>query len=67
MHLASILENKATEKRLAVTPEIAKKYIDLGFKLSLPNGYGEHLGFNDEDYKNLGVDLLNNEVAPHCR
>ena len=61
MHLASILENKKIEKRLAVTPEIAKKYIDLGFKLSLPNGYGEHLGFNDEDYKNLGVDLLNNE------
>ena len=61
MYLASILENKAIEKRLAVTPEIAKKYIDLGFKLSLPNGYGEHLGFKDEDYKNLGVDLLKNE------
>ena len=61
MHLASILENKKIEKRLAVTPEIAKKYIDLGFKLSLPNGYGEHLGFNDEDYKNLGVLLSNNE------
>ena len=61
MQLGSILENKTVEKRLAITPEIAKKYISLGFKLSLPNGYGVHLGFNDEEYKNLGVNFLNNE------
>tara|TARA_B100001093_G_scaffold491205_1_gene531063 strand:- start:318 stop:1406 length:1089 start_codon:yes stop_codon:yes gene_type:complete len=61
MHIASILENKTVEKRLAITPEIAKKYITLGFKLSLPNGYGVHLGFSDENYKNLGVNLSNNE------
>ena len=61
MHLGSILEDKTVEKRLAITPEIAKKYIALGFKVSLPNGYGVHLGFNDEEYKNLGVSILNNE------
>ena len=61
MHIGSILENKEVEKRLAITPEIAKKYIGLGFKLSLPNGYGVHLGFNDEDYNNLGVNLINNQ------
>ena len=61
MHIVSILENKAVEKRLAITPEIAKKYIGLGFKLTLPNNYGAHLGFNDEDYNNLGVNLANNE------
>ena len=61
MHLASISENKAVEKRLAITPEIAKKYISLGFKISLPSEYGTHLGFNDQEYKNLGVDLLDNE------
>ena len=37
---------------------MAKKYISLGFKLSLPNGYGVHLGFSDEDYKNLGVEYF---------
>jgi len=31
MNLASISENKDVEKRIAVTPEIAKKYISLGF------------------------------------
>ena len=61
MHLVSILENKEKEKRIAVTPEIAKKYINLGFKLSLPNNYGAHLGFQDEEYKSLGVELLEDE------
>ena len=61
MNLASILENKSVEKRLAITPEIAKKYISLGFKLFLPKGYGVHLGFSDDDYKTLGAELSNNE------
>ena len=61
MNLASISENKNIEKRIAITPEIAKKYINLGFNLSLPNNYGIHLGFGDEDYKNLGVNFLNSE------
>ena len=61
MNLASILENRDIEKRIAITPEIAKKYISLGFNLTLSNNYGTHLGFSDEDYKNLGVKFLENE------
>jgi NAD(P) transhydrogenase subunit alpha len=61
MNLASILENKDKEKRIAVTPEIAKKYIGLGFNLSLPNNYGSHLGFGDDQYKSLGVNFFQNE------
>ena len=61
MNIASIFENTTFEKRIAITPEIAKKYISLGFNLSLPNNYGKHLGFGDEDYKNLGVNFLDNE------
>ena len=61
MKLASISENYNTEKRIAITPEIAKKYISLGFDLTLPNNYGSHLGFSDSDYKNLGVHFLDNE------
>ena len=49
MNLASILENQDIEKRIAITPEIAKKYISLGFNLTLQNNYGTHLGFKDED------------------
>ena len=61
MHLVSINENKEFEKRIAVTPEIAKKYINLGFDLSLPNNYGSHLGFDDDAYKKQGVNFADNE------
>ena len=61
MNLGSISENYNFEKRIAVTPEIAKKYISLGFNLTLPNNYGSHLGFIDENYKDLGVNFLDNE------
>ncbi len=61
MNIASLSENKEIEKRLAITPEITKKYLDLGFNLFLPNNYGNHLGFDDNDYKSLGVNFLDNE------
>ena len=61
MNLASISENNNVEKRIAITPDIAKKYISLGFNLNLPNNYGTNLGFSDEDYKNEGVNFLDNE------
>ncbi len=61
MHLASVTENKLLEKRITITPDIAKKYISLGFDLSLPNGYGLHLGFEDKEYSNLGVNLLSDD------
>ena len=61
MNLASISENQNFEKRISITPEIAKKYISLGFNLTLPKNYGAHLGFRDENYKNLGVNFKDNE------
>ena len=35
MKIGSILENQQIEKRIAITPEIVKKYISLGFKINL--------------------------------
>ena len=61
MNLGSISENLDVEKRIAVSPEMAKKYISLGFNLSLSKNYASHLGFNDVDYKNLGVNLYDND------
>ena len=61
MRIASVSENKKIEKRIAITPEIAKKYIALGFEVSLSENYGEHLGFKDHDYKELGVSISNND------
>tara|TARA_Y200000002_G_scaffold34088_1_gene24996 strand:- start:597 stop:1685 length:1089 start_codon:yes stop_codon:yes gene_type:complete len=61
MKIASILENQTIEKRITITPEIAKKYISLGFEVSLPENYGSHLGIKDEEYKELGVSILKDE------
>ena len=61
MKIASILENQKIEKRIAITPEIAKKYISLGFEVSLSENYGSHLGIKDEEYKELGVLTSNDE------
>ena len=61
MIIGSILENQNIEKRIAITPEIAKKYISLGFEISLIENYGLHLGINDKDYSDLGVKFLKDD------
>ena len=61
MKIVSLLENKKTEKRIAITPDIVKKYIALGFEVSLPVSYGKHLGFDDDVYKDLGAKISKEE------
>ena len=61
MRISSLTEDFDLEKRISVTPEIAKKYISLGFNLCLPKNYGAHLGFHDDDYKSLGTSFFDNE------
>ena len=57
MRIASVSEDQKFEKRIAISPEIAKKYIDLGLEVSLSENYAEHLGFKDSKYKDLGVKI----------
>ena len=40
---------------------MAKKYLSLGIDLSISENYGNHLGFSDNDYKDLGVKVINND------
>jgi len=61
MKIVSISEDKDIEKRIAITPEIAKKYLASGFHVSLPENYGEHLGFSDDIFKEMGVKISTNE------
>ncbi len=61
MKIGSILENQKFEKRIAITPEIIKKYISLGFEIILSENYGSHLGIYDNEYKNLGVKFSKDE------
>ena len=61
MKIVSILENQKIEKRIAITPEIAKKYISLGLEVCLSENYGNHLGIKDDEYIELGVSILKDE------
>ena len=61
MRIVSVSENLNIEKRIAITPEIAKKYISLGLEVSLIENYAAHLGINDSEYSNLGVKISKDE------
>lgn len=61
MKIGSTLENQKIEKRIAITPEIAKKYISLGFDVQLSKNYGTHLGITDDVYEKIGVKFLSDD------
>ena len=61
MKIGSVSENVKIEKRIAITPEIAKKYLSFGFEVFLPKDYGVHLSIADKEYENIGVKILNDE------
>jgi NAD(P) transhydrogenase subunit alpha len=61
MRICSTSENKKSEKRISITPEIAKKYINLGLEVSLIENYGLHLGYDDNQYKSFGVNIIKDE------
>ena len=62
MKIGSVLENQNLEKRIAITPELVKKYTSIGFEVNLIENYGSHLGIKDKQYQDLGVRILKDEV-----
>tara|TARA_B100001564_G_scaffold56132_1_gene42916 strand:+ start:254 stop:1342 length:1089 start_codon:yes stop_codon:yes gene_type:complete len=61
MRIGSILENQDNERRIAITPDIVKKYISLGFDVSIIENYGSHLGIKDQEFIDLGAEILKDE------
>ena len=59
MIVGSVSEDKNLEKRVAITPDIIKKYNSIGLKVFLEKGFGESLGFSDKEYTDNGVEILN--------
>ena len=62
MILVSLSEKLEIEKRISITPEIAKKYFDLGFEVKLKSNYGSHLGYTENDYIEVGVKFEDDEL-----
>ena len=61
MKIGSIIEDLKFERRVAITPEIAKKFINDGFEINLQKNYAKHLGFEDRDYEAFNVKIFDNE------
>ena len=61
MIIGSNSENKEIEKRVAITPEIIKKYLNLGFEIHLAKDYASHLGFDDSLFSQAGAKIINAE------
>ena len=58
MIIGSISENINSEKRVAITPDIVKKYISLGLEIHLTKNYANHLDIEDEEYEKQGAKIL---------
>jgi NAD(P) transhydrogenase subunit alpha len=58
MNVGSTKE-KNPEKRISITPDTSKSYKSLGLNIFLEKGYGESLGFTDQEYKDKGAEILN--------
>ena len=61
MIIGSLSENKNFENRVALTPEIIKKYKSLGLDVLLPKDYASHLGITDKEYENEGANIKNDD------
>ena len=55
MIIVSLSEKLEIEKRISITPEIAKKYTELGFEVKLEKNYGSHLGYSQNEFKDNGA------------
>ena len=58
MIVGSVSEDKNIEKRVAITPEIIKKYKSIGLDVNLCKNYASHLGIRDDEYISEGANIL---------
>ena len=58
MIIGSISENLDIEQRVAITPDIIKKYKSLGLEVHLTKNYAAHLGISDKEYEAQGANFF---------
>jgi len=63
MKIAVPRERMPGETRVAITPELAKKYIALGFEVTVEKGAGEDAAFTDKEYQEAGVTIGKDEAS----
>ena len=68
MKVGSTKEDLSLEKRISITPETAKNIINLGLKICIEREYATHIGIDDKEYEDVGVEIKNSskEVLDAC-
>jgi len=61
MIIGTVSENKKLEKRISITPEIAKKYISNGFEVMIEKDLASHLGITDKEFLDEGCKVDSRE------
>ena len=61
MIIGTVSENKDLEKRISITPEIAKKYISNGFEVMIEKDLASHLGISDKEFLKEGCKIETRE------
>ena len=61
MIIGTVSENKELEKRISITPEIAKKYISNGFEVMIEKDLESHLGISDKEFLDEGCKIDSRE------
>ncbi len=61
MKIGSVSENRDLEKRVAITPDVIKKYKSLGLEINLVKNYATHLGIDDKAFESEGASILKSE------
>ena len=57
MTIAILKETTPSETRVAATPDVVKKYVDLGFKIQVESSAGVAAGFSDAQYSSAGAKI----------
>lgn len=58
MKLVAIKETALHEARVALTPDIAKRYVQDGFHVTIQSGAGDVAGFTDAAYQKAGASVV---------
>lgn len=59
MKIGVLKEKAQGEMRVALTPDIAAKFIKAGYEIAIEKGAGEKAGFLDKEYADIGVKVSN--------
>ena len=50
-------ENRKGETRVAASPEVVRKFVSMGFSVTIESGAGLNAGFTDETFKDAGAEI----------